>query len=74
MTSDPVIVTELDELVTTIQGYDDPRRAADQWKQVYKQLQKTDVPPGRITSMVGMRDVERLGEVIAQLAAPETCR
>ena len=71
MNSDPTIVTKLNELLTAIGGYDDPRRASTEWKQVYKLLQKTSVPPGRVTSMVGMRDVARLGEVIAQLGAPE---
>ena len=71
MTSEATIVTKLDELLTAIGGYDDPRRASGEWKQVYKLLQKTDVPPGRVTSMVGMRDVGRLTEVIAQLSAPE---
>ena len=71
MTCDPTIVTKLNELLTAIGGYDDPRRASAEWKQVYKLLQKTDVPPGRVTSMVGMRDVGRLTEVIARLSAPE---
>ena len=71
MTSEATIVTKLDELLTAIGGYDDPRRASAEWKQVYKLLQKTSVPPGRVTSMVGMRDVEGLTEVIAQLSAPE---
>jgi len=71
MTCDPTIVTKLNELLTAIGGYDDPRRASSEWKQVYRLLQKTDMPPGRVTSMVGMRDVGRLTEVIAQLSAPE---
>jgi hypothetical protein len=72
MTCEPTTLAKLNELLAAIGGYDDPRRATSEWKQVYKLLQKTDVPPGRITSMVGMRDVARLTEVIAQLAAPET--
>jgi hypothetical protein len=71
MTSDPTTLAKLDELLTAIGGCDDPRRASSEWKQVYKLLQKTSVPPGRVTSMVGMRDVGRLTEVIAQLSAPE---
>ncbi|MBC8373542.1 MAG: hypothetical protein H8E53_08110 [Planctomycetes bacterium] len=71
MTCDPTIVTNLNELLTAIGGYDDPRRASSEWKQVYKLLQKTSVPPGRITSMVGMRNVKGLVEVIAQLSALE---
>ena len=72
MACDPEIVTKLDELLTAIGGYDDPRRASGEWKQVYKLLQKTSLPPGRVTSMVGMRDVGRLAEAIAQLGAPES--
>jgi hypothetical protein len=71
MSSDPTTLTKLDELLTAIGGYEDPRRATSEWKQVYKLLQKTTVPSGRITSMVGMRNVEGLAEVIAQLSAPE---
>lgn len=71
MTSDPAIVTELDELLTAIQGYDDPRRAAGQWKQVYKLLRKTDLPSERVTGVVGMRDLAGLRGMIDQLRAPE---
>ena len=70
MASDPTIVTKLDELRTAIQGYDDPRRAAGEWKQVYKQLEKTDLPKTRVTHVVGMRDVAQLTEVIEQLRDP----
>ncbi|MDP6546468.1 MAG: hypothetical protein QGH60_21020 [Phycisphaerae bacterium] len=71
MTSDPATLTKLNELLTAIGEYPDPRRASSEWKQVYKLLQKTSVPPGRIMSMVGMRNVAGLAEVIAQLGAPE---
>ena len=86
MTIDPTTVTKLDELMTAIRGYADPRGAADEWKQAYKLLQKTDLPSGRVTGVVGMRDLVRLGELIDQLRAPaaaaaatdapsaETCR
>jgi len=70
MTSDPTTVPKLDELMTAIRGYDDPRRAADEWKQVYKLLQKTDLPTDRVAHVVGMRDVARLTELIDQLRAP----
>ena len=85
MTIDPTTVTKLDELMTAIRGYADPRGAADEWKQAYKLLQKTDLPSGRVTGVVGMRDVVRLAELVDQLRAPaippqddvasaETCR
>ena len=74
---------KLEELVTTIRGYDDPRRAVGEWKQAYRLLQKTELPPGRVTGVVGMRDVAGLAALIDQLRAPaaaveapdaETCR
>jgi len=86
MTSDQTTATKLDELLAAIRGYGDPRRAADEWKQAYKLLQKTDLPSARVTHVVGMRDVVRLAELIDQLRAPaaaaaqpdapsaETCR
>ena len=69
MTSNPTTVTKLDELMAAIRGYDDPRRAAGEWKQVYNLLQKTDVPSVRVTHVVGMRDVVQLTELIDQLRA-----
>ncbi|HUT00863.1 MAG TPA: hypothetical protein VM031_00300 [Phycisphaerae bacterium] len=71
MTSDPTAVTELDELMTAIRGYDDPRRAAGEWKKVYRLLQKTDLPAGRVTGVVGMRDLAGLAELIDRLRDPE---
>ena len=71
MTDEATTVTKLDELLAAIQGYDDPRRAAGEWKQVYKLLQKTDLPSARVTHVVGMRDVAGLAELIEQLRAPE---
>ncbi|MDP6634030.1 MAG: hypothetical protein QGG42_03960 [Phycisphaerae bacterium] len=69
---DPGIVVKLNEQLDAISGYDDPRRASSEWKQVYKLLQKTDLRPGRITSMVGMRDVAGLIQAIEELGAPES--
>ena len=70
MISDPTTVAKLDELMTAIQGYDDPRRAAAEWKQVYKLLQKTDLPADRVTHTVGMRDVAQFSELIDHLRSP----
>lgn len=70
MASDPTTVAKLDELMTVIRGYDDPRRAASQWKQVYRLLANTELPPGRVTGVVGMRDVHGLAAMIDQLRAP----
>ena len=86
MTGTPTTIAKLDELLTAIRGYDDPRRAGGEWKQVYRLLQKTDLPAVRVTHVVGMRDVVRLTELIEHLRAPasasappdapsaETCR
>ncbi len=85
MTSAPKTMTGLNELMTAIRGFDDPRRAAGEWKQVYRLLQKTELPPTRVTHVVGMRDVAGLAELIDQLRTPasaaptdvpdkETCR
>ena len=71
MTGDPTTVTKLDEVLAAIRGYDDPRRAAGEWKQVYKLLQTTDLPSARVTHAVGMRDVAALAELIEQLRAPQ---
>jgi hypothetical protein len=70
MTDDPTTVAKLDELLTAIQGYDDPRRAATEWKQVYKLLQKAGLPSGRFAGIVGMRDAAGLVELIDQLRNP----
>jgi len=70
MASDPTTVAKLDELMTAIRAYGDPRQAAGQWKQVYRLLQSTELPPGRITGVVGMRDVPGLAAMIDQLRAP----
>jgi len=67
MSCDPEILAKLDELLAAIRGYDDPRRAPEQWKQVYRLLQKTDLPPGHVTGTVGMRDAVRLAELIGRL-------
>ncbi len=70
MTDDPTTVAKLDELLTAIRGYDDPRRAGTEWKQVYKLLQKAGLPAGRLSGVVGMRDVAGLVELIDQLRSP----
>jgi hypothetical protein len=68
--TDPTTVTALEELAATIGGYDDPRRASAEWKQVHKLLDKAGVPSGRATHVVGMRDLAALNEIIEQLRAP----
>ena len=71
MTDDSAIVTRLDELMAAIGGYDDPRRAGDEWKQVYRLLQKTSLASGRVGHAVGMRDPGLLAELIEELRAPQ---
>jgi len=70
MTSDPAVLTKLDELMAAIRGFDDPRRATVQWKQVYKLLTGSPVPPARVTHVVGMRDLVGLAELVDQLRSP----
>jgi hypothetical protein len=70
--TDPATVTKLDELVTTIRGYDDPRRAANEWKQVLGLLRKADVPAVTATNIVAGRDLVRLCATVDQLRAPAT--
>ena len=71
MSSDPDVMAKLDQLLAAIGGYDDPRRPSAEWKQVYKLLGKTDVRAGRVTAVVGMRDLAGLREILDQLRAPE---
>ena len=71
MSDDPGIVTKLDELLAAIRGYDDPRRAAAEWKQALKLLQKTDSSPVMVTNIVAGRDMVRLAALIDQLRTPE---
>ena len=71
MTVDPTLLTTLDELTAAIGGYDDPRRASGEWKQVFKLLQKTPLPAGRVAHVTGMRDVGLLAELVDQLRQPE---
>jgi hypothetical protein len=70
MSDEANTVSELERLLAAIRGYDDPRRAAAEWKQVYRLLGKTDTPPGRITGVVGMRDVAALAEIVERLRSP----
>ena len=72
MTCDATTLAKLDDLIVAIRGYDDPRRAAAEWKQVYRLLQSCDVPASRVTGVVGMRDVAGLATMIDQLRAPES--
>ena len=72
MPPDPITVTKLDALLAAIRGYDDPRRASAEWKQVYKLLQAAGAPLARVTGIVGMRDGAKLAELIDQLRTPET--
>jgi hypothetical protein len=70
MAGDSATLERLDQLIAKIRTYPDPRRASEEWKQVFKLLGATDTPPGRITGIVGMRDVARLSELVEQLRSP----
>ncbi len=70
--TDESLLDKLDELLAAIREYDDPRRASNEWKQVFRLLQQTDLPSGRVTAVVGMRDVAGLAGFLEQLNAPES--
>jgi hypothetical protein len=71
MSNDPAVLAQLEQLLVAIGGYPDPHRASAEWKQVYKVLQKTDLPAPEATHVVGMRDLAGLKAVIERLSAPE---
>jgi hypothetical protein len=70
MSMDEATLTKLDALLAAIRGYEDPRRASTEWKQVYRLLQNSPIPPGQVTGVVGMRDVAGLEDFIKRLRAP----
>ena len=70
MTRDPAILATLDGLLAAIRACDDPRRATDEWKQVYRLLQKTPLPADRVAAVVGMRDVAGLAGLIEEFRSP----
>lgn len=76
---------QLKRLRDAIAAFADPRRAANEWKQVYKLLIAAGQPAGPVGGVVGMRSLQALDEMLAQLQAPaaasdddepddETCR
>jgi hypothetical protein len=70
MIPDPTILAALDKLSAAIRACDDPRRAAGEWKQVYRLLQKTSLPADRVGDIVGMRDVAGLAGLVEELRNP----
>jgi len=80
------ILAELDAQLAAIRVYEDPRRASSEWKQVYSLLQKTPLQSRQFQSIVGVRNVTGLAELIERLRSPsdaadqaqtpdaETCR
>jgi hypothetical protein len=70
MGDDPTIVAKLSDLLGAIKAHPDPRRAAAEWKQVFKLLGQAGVPAPRATGVVGMRDVSGLAAMVEQLQAP----
>ena len=67
----PTTLAALNKLMAAIQARGDLRRAAEEWKQAYRLLQKTALPADEVAGVVGMRDVEALAGLIAQLERPE---
>ncbi len=70
MSEEPATLASLDQLLAAIRAYDDPRRAAAEWKQAMRLLQKTSLPALTVTNVVAGRDVVRLAALIGQLRAP----
>jgi hypothetical protein len=70
MTLDGAGLDKLDELLAAIRAAPDARRAVNEWKQVYKLLGQTALPAGRISGVVGMRDVAGLTGLVDQLRTP----
>ncbi|MCY2930898.1 MAG: hypothetical protein NTV86_15695 [Planctomycetota bacterium] len=70
MAGDPAVVAKLEELLATLRGLGDPRRASLEWKQVHRLLEKTDLPKAGAAHVVGMRDVEALAGLVDQLRTP----
>jgi len=64
-------IAKLDELLAAIKTYDDPRRAAAEWKRVYAAFQKAGVEPRRFQAIVGMRNVVGLADLIEQFRTPD---
>lgn len=63
-------LTQLKELLSAIQRFPDPRRAADEWKQAFRLLQKTPLAADRVAGVVGMRDVAGLAGLIEEIENP----
>jgi hypothetical protein len=70
MTCDPTTLTALDKLLAAIRACDNPRRATDEWKQVYRLLQKTSLPAAHAANVVGMRDAAGLTGLLDELRSP----
>jgi hypothetical protein len=70
MSVDAAAMAKLQELLSAVKAMPDPRRATNEWKQVFKLLQPSGLPAGRINGVVGMRDVAGLEALLASLAAP----
>jgi hypothetical protein len=70
MSNDPTTTAKLKEALEAIRRHGDPRRATADWTRAYKLLQQTEALTDRVTDVVGMRDVDRLAALIAELGAP----
>jgi len=63
---------KLNDLLSAIRKSPDPRRAAGEWKQAFRLLQKTSLPADRVAGVVGMRDVAGLAGLIAEIQNPSS--
>ena len=70
MPADPATLAKLNDLLSAIRASADPRRAADEWKQSFRLLQKSGLPADRVSGIIGMRDVDGLAGLISELQDP----
>ena len=70
MSESQTFLGELEQLLAAVREYPDPRRATAEWKQVYRLLGKTDLPPRSYQGVVGMRDVAGLETLLEQMRSP----
>lgn len=71
MTSEPQIVSQLQDLLSKIRAFPDPRRASNEWKQAFNLLKKTGVESNHLANVIARRDVEDLSQLISELGSTD---
>lgn len=70
MSLDPTLLSRLNDLLSEIRSFPDPRRATTQWKQTFNLLKKTNADANRVANIVAMRGVDQLAGLLDELTAP----